>query len=280
MKVKKILALLMSAATMITMFAACGKGDGESKDSETKELVSQMEKQDDTNPSVENNEPVQTVGITSKESFVNTVDKLIDLSKYGSLSESTGGTTHSFSYTMKYEERSDYDLDGKVRLVDGTEFVLPVSVPSLESRGWEIPQNNRPDETFASGLETTAQIRNTSGKGFDAFVYNDTGSSIAIKNAKIGKVTFEQYSSLDNTKKLDSATPFTVCGTITEKSDLEDIVGRLGDPTFIGVLVKYENGSYKNSKVIIRYEQANSHNQIEFELSGDSDYIIKMGYGS
>lgn len=62
MKVKKILALLMSAATMITMFAACGKGDGESKDGETTTTT--------VASAVQNNKPVEidiTKGITAKK---------------------------------------------------------------------------------------------------------------------------------------------------------------------------------------------------------------------
>lgn len=62
MKVKKILALLMSAATMITMFAACGKGDGESKDGETTTTT--------TASAVQNNKPVEidiTKGITAQK---------------------------------------------------------------------------------------------------------------------------------------------------------------------------------------------------------------------
>lgn len=280
MKAKRLLALALAVMLMLTAFAGCGKKDAEKE--EKKEPVSQSEEKTDEKK-VDTNVPAEETGITSKESFVNTMSKLLDLSLYMDLSESYNGSYDSFSYRMKYENQKDYDLDKKVRFADGSEITLPVKVAELSSKGWNFAYDSSAGEELKSGYETASiGFKNSSGKQFDSYVYNHTSITTTLDNCEVSGIIVNQYGTINPNEKIDTAIGFTVCGTITENSTLEDIIARLGNPTSVSCYVHRDDaGAFKYSKVNIEYMQDSApSNWLKFTLSGDKGYITEMSYSA
>ncbi len=279
MKAKRLLALALGVMMMISAFAGCSKSEPGEEENKKEPVSQTQEKTEEITEDVD--VPAEETGITSKESFVNTMSKLIDLSLYMDLSESYNGSYDTFSYRIKYENEKDYDLDKKVRLADGSEFTLPIKVSDLANKGWTIPSNSSPDAQLKSGYETpTINFKNSAGKQFEAAVYNHTDITTAVKNGTVTEIRTHLYGSLDPNKKLDSGIGFTVCGTITENSSMEGVIARLGNPTSVFCTVRRDDtGAFKHSTVEIKFEQS-AYNYLTITFSGDKGYITEMKYSA
>lgn len=280
MKVKRLLAIALAVAMMLTVFAGCSKRDPEEE--EKKDSVSQTEEKTDEKTE-EADVPTEETVITSRDSFVNTMGKLMDLSLYNDLTENYNASYDTFSYHIKYENERDYDLDKKIRFADGSEVTLPIKVSELADRGWGFAYDSSAGTELASGYETPSiGFKNSSGKQFEAWVYNHTSVTTTLGNCMVPELTVNLYGSLDPNKKLDSGIGFTVCGTITENSTLEEVIARLGNPTSVFCTVRRDDtGAFKHSTVEVTFEQSKAtHNHLTIKFSGDKGHIVEMKYSA
>lgn len=278
---KKFFALALALILMFTAFVGCEEKTDDDAEP-TKDSVSQTDVKNDTTHSNKEDEPVKSTGITSKEDFVATMEELLDLSLYMDLNESdNNGLFDSFSYTLDYENRKEYDLDYNIRLDDGSEFTLPILVSDFEKKGWTMPESNHPDNQLSSGYMTSSYFENSQGKELSCDVYNHRDYATAKKNGMVVEIRASHYSTYDD-KIRESAVGFTVCDTLTEEATLEDIIARLGNPTMVFCTVNYnDDGSFKKSQITIEYAQESSaYSCLRFNLSGDKGYIISMEYSA
>lgn len=285
MKKLRFLSLAIALLMIVTMFVGCGSkedNDGTVDNSTNTQSTTDVGKNETTN-STESNIEVDTSNkgyITSKEAFVNKMAELLDVSLYGDLSESDNTSFRLYHYQLGYENKKEYDLDYKIQLGDGSEFTMPITFSELEKKGWILQESSAPDREMGAGLMTFGTIKNASGKALSVAAYNPTDKTITFKECTVINVDAQQYGSFDPTKKLDDAIDFTVCGTLTNASTLEDIINKLGNPTSISCTLHFDDeGNYTNSDINITYTQKSSaYSQLVFELSGDGNYITTVNY--
>lgn len=285
MKKLRFLSLAIALLMIVTMFAGCGsKGnnDGTVDNSTNTQSATDAAKNETTN-STESNIEVDTSNkgyITSKEAFVNKMAELLDISLYDDLSESDNTSFRLYYYQLAYENKKEYDLDYKIQLGDGSEFTMPITFSELEKKGWILQESSAPDREMGAGLMTFGTIKNAAGKALSVAAYNPTDKTITFKECTVINVDAQQYGSFDPTKKLDDAIDFTVCGTLTNASTLEDIINKLGNPYSISCTLHFDDeGNYTNSDINITYMQKSSaYSQLVFELSGDGNYITTVNY--
>lgn len=288
---KKVLAIVLCLALVMTL-AACGsKPDAET--TPTEQQTKATEAPTATKPvekeTVAATEPTENTSnskgyITSKEAFISKVETLVDTSLYSeSLEDDDDDSLQKFqiySYELKWENEKEYDLDYSIKLSDGTNFTLPVTVAELEKQGWTLSAYDA-DRNLSAGYMTWANLKNTSGKELYVGICNLSEETIQLKEGTVNLVSADQYSSNDNfSKRLDEAVDFTVCGSLTNSSTLEDIVKRLGAPSFIAWTVYVDDdGAYEYSKLEVEYVQKSSvYSHIYFTLSGDGNYITDVSY--
>lgn len=289
MKKFRLLSLALALAMTVTTFASCGgKGNENSTaaDSSDTTAISQQEKENEDNSTEDFTETSSDANtsdkgyITSKEAFISKMSALIDISQYNELSESNTGTAKLYTYTIKSENKTEYPLDYKISLSDGTEFTMPITFAELEAKGWILQDNSDRETEIAPGFMSYGIIENSSGKSLHVAAYNPEESSIQFKDCTVVNTDFQQYSSFEHDKKLDSAIDFTLLGSITNTSKLEDIIAKLGNPSSIIYSEHYDSdGKYDYSTIKITYEQKSSaFSSIVFEISGDGNYILSVSY--
>lgn len=286
MRKTKLIALVLAMLMILTLFAGCGTNDNGGNDvtnnaSDTQSTTE--DKNEVTNNSSETNINVDTSNkgyITSKEAFVDKVTELIDVSLYRDITESDYTSFKSYFYELNYENKKEFDLDYKIKLGDGSEFTMPITFSELEKKGWVLQESSAPDREMGSGLMTFGTVKNSAGKTLSVAAYNPTEKTITFKECTVINVDSQQYSTFDSTEKLSDAIDFTICGTLTNASTLEDIIERLGNPYSINCTLHYDDkGNYTYSDIEVTYMQKSSaYSQLKFQLSGDGNYITAINY--
>lgn len=301
MNTQKLIALLLCFSMVLALLAGC-KSDKEPEENTDKNGTSvkeenqddqvekeeenqndQTEKEEDTDkPKEETHIEVDTSNknyITDETSLIAKVEELVDTSLYGDMYKNDNASFISYMCERNYDNRQEYDLDYKYEFGDGSVVQMPLTFAELEMEGWVLSSNNE-DQELDPGYMTFGRVKNSSGKELYVSAYNHTSSKAAFKDCTVINIEAAQYSDLNIAKKIDSAIDFTVCGSITNASTLEDIIDVLGDPTSIYCSFHYDdNGNYKYSKLTVSYIQKSSaYSQIVFELSGDGNYIINVDY--
>lgn len=285
MKKFRLLSFVLALLLIITMFAGCGSKentDGTVDNSTDTQSTTDAGDNEPTN-FTESNVEVDTSNkgyITSKDAFVSKMAELLDISLYADLNESDYTSFRSYYYQLDYENKKEYDLDYKIKLGDGSEFTMPITFSELEKKGWVLQESSAPDREMGAGLMTFGTIKNASGKSLRVAAYNPTDKTITFKECTVINVDAQQYSTFDPTAKLDDAIDFTVCGSLTNASTLEDIINKLGNPYSINCTLHFDDeGKYTNSDIEITYMQKSSaYSQLVFDLSGDGNYITTVNY--
>lgn len=285
MKKFRLLSLVLALLMIVTIFAGCGsKGNtDETVDNSTDEQLTTDTGSNEITNSTESNIEVDTSNkdyITSKDAFVQKMTELLDMTLYTDLNEGDYTSFRSYYYQLDYENKKEYDLDYKIKLGDGSEFTMPITFSELEEKGWILLESSDPEREMGANLMTFGVIENASGKRLDVAAYNPTDKTITFKECTVINVDAQQYSTFDPTEKLDDAIDFTVCGSLTNASTLEDIINKLGNPYSIDYTLHFdEEGKYTNSDIRITYMQKSSaYSQLVFELSGDGNYITTVNY--
>lgn len=216
--------------------------------------------------------------ITSKETFVEKMDELIDLSLYEDLDEDEG-TLSTYTYELKDDDKNDCELNRKILLGDGTEFTFPISVKELENLGWTVT-NGGDTELKANHFIFGVTVENAEGKVLKLSVINTTQETLLAKECTIFSVETKQFKDYtDAAEKEEVAINFSVCDSLNNASNLEDIIEVLGNPDSVECTLRsgYEEG-YTRSEITIVYENED-YTDIEFVLSGNGNYIKSMSYG-
>lgn len=285
MKKFRLLSLTFVLLLILTMFSGCGNKentDGTTGNSTNTQSTANTDNSE-TVGSIESNIEVDASNkgyITSKDVFVNKMEELLDISLYTDLNESDHTSFKSYYYQLNYENKKEYDLDYKIILGDGSEFTIPIAFSELEKKGWVLQESCDSDREIETGLMTFGTIKNASGKSLSVAAYNPADKTIPFKKCTVINVDAQQYSTFDPTEKLDDAIDFTVCGTLTNASTLEDIINKLGNPYSINCTLHFDDeGKYTHSDINITYMQKSSaYSQLVFELSGDGNYITTVNY--
>ena len=277
MKKIKILSLILTALMIMCVMTGCGSSKGDNNSNITTDIS--------TNPvgttSINNTENIINASddkyIYSKETFVEKMSALIDVSLY-TLDENNSGTFSIYSYNIQSDKKTATNLDCTVKIYDGTEITMPISVKEFKNKGWNFKHNDS-ENNLGAGLLTFSAFENADGKNLSADLFNSTDRTVTFEEATITGIESQQYSTSDHNKKIEGALDFKVCNSITNDSSLVDIISVLGNPTsVICSISKESNGQYKYSKVTIKYEGSSSYNYLEFELSGDNNRILTMEY--
>ncbi len=283
MKKVKILALILALAMIVSAVSGCGEKTNNNDAGNTDNNTVQSEQQADAGSSSQDNSAAEAPTnsnpkkITTKEELVSVVGSLVDLSKYDDLNESDLTSSTSYTYNLKSENKKEYDLDYKVKLGDGTEFTMPITIKDMEAKGWKIKTPS--DQKISSGYMTWEVLENNSGKSIRVSVYNATDKKVTTKDCTVIGFEGEQYDILDISSRFESAIDFTVCGSITQNSTLEDIIKKLGEPTSISCNIRETDGKFADSKITVEYRQKSSaYSYIRFELSGADDCILSVKY--
>lgn len=282
MKKLRFLSLVLALLMIFTMFVGCSSKentDGTVDNSVNTQSTTDAGNNDATEPDIE--EDTSNKGyITSKDSFVNKMAELLDISLYKELEESDYTSFKSYYYSLDYENKMEYDLDYKIGLGDGSEFTMPITFNELEKEGWFLQDSSSPDRDLDAGYMSYGIVENASGKTLSVSAYNPTDKTITFKECTVIQVQAQQYSTLDPAEKLSEAIDFTVCGSLTNASNLEDIINKLGNPYSINCTLHFDdNGKYTYSDIEINYMQRSSaYSSLVFELSGDDNYITNIHY--
>ena len=127
---------------------------------------------------------------------------------------------------------------------------------------------------------TWVALENGSGQTFSATICNLTENTVAFKDTTVIGMESAQYDSLEPSEKYEDAIDFTVCGSLTNHSTLEEIILLLGNPTTLDITLWYDDsGAYEYAEIEIEYCQADTAgSKLSFVLSGDGDYILSVSY--
>ncbi len=279
MKKFRILALVLAMAIVLCVLSGCGeKADNKDNNAGGNSTV-QNEQQDNTTSGMQDNSTTDASAnsnpksITTKQEFSSVVGSLVDLTKYNDLSENS----QTYSYTLKSENKKEYDLDYSIKLGDDTKFTMPITIKDMESKGWKIKYSS--DQEISPGYMTWEVLENDSGKNIRVSVYNATDKKTTTQGCTVIGFESTQYDIHDLSSKVKSAEDFTVCDSLTQASTFEDIVKRLGEPTSIHCSIREADGKFDYSKITVEYSQKSSaYSYIHFELSGADDRIALVKY--
>lgn len=291
MNTRKLIALLICLCMTLTLLAGCKEVEKKAEsDNKMQDTVQQDQDKDNLTETEENTDKpeeetqnkVDTSNkgyITDEASLMENVEKLLDTSLYGDMYKEDNTSFVSYWCERNDDNRPEYDLDYKYEFGDGSVVQLPLTFAELKEEGWTLSSTND-DQELDPGYMTFGRVKNSSGKELSVAAYNHTDSKAAFKDCTVINMDATQYSDLDTAKKLSSAIDFTICGSITNASTLEDIIDVLGDPTTLYCSFHYDdNGNYQYSKLTVTYTQESSaYSQIVFELSGDGNYITEVCY--
>ncbi|MBE6784930.1 MAG: hypothetical protein E7538_01670 [Ruminococcaceae bacterium] len=274
MKKNRLIYVIVTILLVCFIFTACG-----SKTNTTNNNGLTTENKNSSENIVD--KPVDTSNknyINSKESFVEKISDLVDLSQYEDLDQSEVGNSVLYFYNMNSEKETTINFDYSIQLGDGSEFVMPITLNELEVKGWKLHYSSDPNFELKSGYSTTDLIENKDGKQLYVDLFNPNEETIALKDATVVAIESEQFSTSYHEEKMDQAIEFKVCDSITNTSTLEDIISVLGNPNEIVCTIVNNDNGYDHCKIEISYNGSSAYSNIEFNLSGDGNYILNMSY--
>ncbi len=280
MKKIKIISLLCALLIFVLVFSGCGKTTGNDADVDNSLSDTQVDNTDNKENEFEFPEfEVDTTDkeyITSKESFVDKMSELLDMSLYGELNEHD--YTSHMQYTYEIKDRIEYDMDCSVKFSDGTQFTMPLSLEDFIETGWTL-DSSIGTQSLNPNLMTDVTMQNSSGNTLEVTVCNTSDTSLTIKECDLMGIASEQYV-FGTFRKVDGAVEFVVCDTLNNASTLEDIIKKLGNPTYIDYkLYRDADGNYDCSALNISYQQKDSiYSHLDFFISADGNYIMSMDY--
>ena len=266
MKKIKLLSLALAVIMLLSAFAGCGNKDTDKSDSSKDN--SQSETNDNNSETNNNSSDSTNKKITSKEEFVGEMGELLDLSLYSELDETITSLSQTYTYNLDHKNKTDYNLDYTISFNDGSGFTLPITFSELEKKGWSIDPFYGPDNDIPTNGVTGCKIIHSSGKVLGVSVYNPTNKTIKLKECTVTGVDTGS-----------SGVDFTVCGALSTSSTTENIINKLGNPTFSACVILLDgNGEYKESNVVLSYSQNTTEGSITFTLSGDDNRLIDIDY--
>lgn len=157
--------------------------------------------------------------------------------------------------------------------LNGKELKLPLKTSELENYGWSIPED-KIQTKLNTDEEYHASLRNSSGSSIYINISNNSNGEITLEKGEIDYISITEYSSSGNGyKKVDNAPSFTVCGDITEKSVMKDVISKLGEPSTIIVESYLKDGKYdyKTVDIIFRNKSDSLKNSLSFKFTGESE---------
>lgn len=278
---KKILAILLALATLFSLCSCSLLGKDDSDNTTVAETVDESKNSAEEQPTSAKDTETTTKKevvhaenyITSTDDFIEKLSSLIDTSIY-TVREGDNYYTYEMDYDLQKE--TSYDIDYSVKLGDGTNFALPVPVKEFEKQGWTISQN---PEVKAGYVVTGPRMESSQGNYlWNVSAANLTDDTLKFNECDLVGCKIELYTT-DHKNVADGAIDFIICDTITEASTLEDIIKRLGNPTIVSCNISEYNGEYDRTKITLGYEQLGEvYDGLEFELSGDGNYIVSVKY--
>lgn len=283
---KRISTFIIALFWVFTTLAGCqqdGEKDVSSRTETSTHEPGETETQGADNAAIDDMVPAdssRTGYITSKEAFVETIGKLVDLTLYEDLSEYDSGSFVSYAYNLKYEHEKEFALDYTIKLSDGTKIIMPISLPDLAEKGWKLQDSSQSETEVESGYMTFGICENAAGKTIRLSAYNPTEDKLPFGECTVCEIELNMFSTFERTNAISSTPGFVICEEITHQSTLEDIVSVLGAPTsFFVSLHKNENGEYEYSSLDIEYSQPkNAYDYLRISMSGDGNYIMTLEY--
>lgn len=277
---KRLIALAMTLVLLLSVLSACGNAPEAPVTNDTPVVEPDTPSNDANDVPDESPASSQTNSITSKEAFIETVESLVDVSLYD-WSSSESDSSSNYSYYIKSENETNYDLDYSITLSDGSTFTLPISFAEMKELGWTLQESSQSDAQMDPGYMSWGYCENTSGQELYISAYNPGEEIISFGECSVCEVEFSLFDTFENPPEPYENTPgFTICGSITQDSTLEDIISVLGAPSSLDYFIyKDDSGNYKSSTIYVEYVQESSpYSNLEFEISGDGNYIMTMEY--
>lgn len=262
MNTKKLIAFLLVLCTVLTLMVGCEKSEVKTEKSSKTESSQNADKQDQTEEEAKD-ESIAVDHITDENTFKAKMETLIDVSNYSYQNNKT-----NFYYSLSYNNRADYNIDGKWQFEDGSAIQLPITFSELEKIGWTLTEESDGDtRELESGHASIGWITNKDGDILNVMAYNHTNSTTFYKNCTVYNIELQAARvSMD----------YTVCGSITKDFNIEDIISILGAPTTVSCHPQSNSdGTYKGTNIYVRYDNTDG-SYIEFLLSGDDDCIISI----
>ncbi|MBE6768209.1 MAG: hypothetical protein E7549_04775 [Ruminococcaceae bacterium] len=291
MKRIKLLSLLLVLVMLLSLLAGCGEKevvldtpteeDGTSAvtTTTTTTRVTEEDEETYTTTKAEPSDVPAEGYITSKETFIQRMDEMLDLSLYNELYESTSEFFDSYSYSIQYDHKQEYDLDYTCQLDDGSEIAMPMTFDELAKEGWTLSNEAQGEQEISANCIAFPHIKNKDNNDIGISVYNSTKEAITLKECVLMQMRLTQYSTYDPSEREEGAIGFTVCGNLTEASTTKEIIKRLGNPSNVYCSIsKSDEGEYRNTRLTLTYRQPDIRGSIEFQLSGDGDYILQVTY--
>lgn len=269
MNIRKLLALILTLAAALSLFAGCG----EEKAPATTQAPAPTDAPTETvaGTAAATQEPAPEGYITTKEAFLEKMESLLDMSKYGEVE--TDDKNSWFSFTAK--SKADYGLDFTVKFGDGTTISLPCSYADLEKQGWMLTAD--PEQELEANHIAFGSIKNATKQKVNVDIRSPRDKSAKYQDCSFASISFNVRDGFSCEWESDAPT-FTVCETITENSTLEELIDTLGSPYHIYFSQSYSSeGEYLRSLLHVTFEQADG-SYLEFHLSGDTGLITEIHY--
>ena len=246
---KKVLSMVLVLAMISGLCACSGKGEKSVAKPETDIVNPESNNEKNNEPEEVSDKSEADVKdadafANSKETFVESINKLVDDSDYD-ISEQDD----SVAYSLVYKKTVPFNFDYKIKFDDGKSITLPTTYDKMKKAGWttEMPE----DEGISNRVTTGVEYTNDDGESFLLWTQNpddsDDEKMIPLKDCKLYE--FEVYMYSEKTKKDDSGeyvkyyeeneTPgFSICGGITADSSIADVIEILGQPSNITYYAK------------------------------------------
>lgn len=280
MKHLRNLALLLAVITLLASLCACGEEATNKEDNKTttisEETTDNITPEDVTTPVVS----TDSAYITSKEDMDLIIDTIPDANY--TVSERTYTDTNSTHYTYDLTTNTnDYNFNYKVKLGDGTEFTMPVSVKDIEASGWSTTISK--DETYAANSAPASSFPfiNSNNNEIGCYIRNNNSNDATLEECDITGIELNLYkfgyTPSYHIEKDDKAIDFTICDNITNDSTIEDVINSLGAPTKIRLHVCGDHGGYCDVELVY-VQNSNAKQQITFIFSGDENRIMQFHY--
>lgn len=265
MKCFKMIAWLLVLALIFTSLVGCNVKNTDMLESESSTVVNSNDATD-----IEK----------QKDDFIKYISKFIDISHYNEPYESD----KSISIRLNENQEKDYELDYKIDFSDSSSITLPTDYNELVTSGWKTVASYN-ENTEIKGNENNALIygcdfENLVGETFHASFLNATNKTVKLSECPIYAVKIETYVYNGNEgekprKARENAPQFTVCGSITNQSKLEDIIKVLGEPTKISFGIIDEG---YNIMTVSYTQKSDFLNSIEFDFWFDENVIQEVRY--
>ncbi|MBE6911543.1 MAG: hypothetical protein E7473_03365 [Ruminococcaceae bacterium] len=267
MNINRISLFFLSTIVLFTLLIGCSDDSSSQTGKESNGTATENVTTNSEPPAKDVAEVYEPVSLITADEFKNFISEYVDLSHY-----SVSPSKDSLFCNIDNQFYKAPQLDFEISLNNKPSFTMPISFAELNKLGWKLPSNT---QILKPGYLSFGLCENSDGNEIYVEASNLTSGDLPFNKCSVTSIESTLFGSGDKfSKKFSSASEFTVCKKLTDKSTLQDVIDLLGEPS----LLNFSNhADYGYCYIELEYRTTAS-SFLRFHFTPDGERIIQMKY--